>query len=88
MALHFILGKHYELPHTNVNPGDIIFNVVPHLNRARTLADLYEEPIAIYRYLDKWPNDVFVNPLQSLDEAYRRQNERLVVEAVVNPRRA
>lgn len=35
MALHFILGKHYELPHSNINPGDMQFNVVPWLRAAR-----------------------------------------------------
>lgn len=88
MALHFILGKHYELPHSNINPGDMEFNVVPWLRAARNMADEYEEPVAIYRYIDQYPDDVFVRPLIAVDEAHRRQCERLVVEAVVNPRRA
>ena len=85
MAKHFILGRYYDLPHTVVAPELLVFNVVPHLAEARKLANLYEEPVAIYRYLDQHPGDVFVRPLVVIDEAHRRQCERLVIEAVVNP---
>lgn len=76
-------------PHTPIHRDHMVFNVVPHLAGAREMANLYGERVAVYRYVDQWPDDVFVRPLADVADARKRDGrDRLVIEAVVSPRRS
>ena len=87
MPKHFILGRYYDLPHTVVFPVELVFKVTPWLAKAREQANLYGEAIAIYRYLDENPGDVFTTGYHDFKLALSRGwlPERVCLEAVVNP---
>jgi hypothetical protein len=84
MNAQTILG--IDQRHTIVAPQDVVFNVVPHLAEARKRADFYGESIAIYRYVDNRPDDVFYTFAEDMGDKMRKPYaDRIVVEAVVNP---
>ena len=62
------------------------FSIMPHMQLARDMAASWGEPIAIFRYNDGHPEDVFVRALSDLGP-YRLADHKglLMLEAVVNP---
>lgn len=69
-----------------VPPAIMEFSIMPHLPLARSMAASWGEPIAIFRYNDAHPEDVFIRALADLGP-YRLDDPHglLMLEAVVNP---
>lgn len=69
-----------------VHPSVQQFSIMPHMKLARDMAASWGEPIAIFRYNDGHPEDVFVRAHADLG-AYRLADPHglIMLEAIVNP---